>query len=168
MDRRLSQPEFPWYGPRAMTKRSTAALPLFFASTLGLASACQDKAPKAPPVPSPTAATTQPASASAPSSAPTAAAPAPAAPAAASAVDGKRLFESACANCHGLDGSGSMMRQAMPKIGDLSSPATHARLSDDDIATTIAEGRGKMPPFKSIYQAAQIRAVVEYVRTLKR
>jgi mono/diheme cytochrome c family protein len=82
--------------------------------------------------------------------------------------EGKRLYLTGCANCHGLDGSGSMMRQMLPNIGDLTSPETHKKLSDADIAERIAKGKDKMPPFESVFKPDQIKAIVAYVRTLKK
>ncbi len=82
---------------------------------------------------------------------------------------GKRLYLTACANCHGPDGSGSMMRQALPTIGDLTSPEMHGRLSDADIANLIQNGRNnKMPAFGTMFDDNQRKAIVAYVRTLKR
>ena len=82
--------------------------------------------------------------------------------------EGKVLFLKACANCHGTDGTGSMMRKMMPKIGDLTSAELHGRMSDSDIKTLIKEGREQMPPFGTVYSDSQIQAVIAYVRTLKR
>lgn len=74
----------------------------------------------------------------------------------------------ACANCHGPDGTGAMMRQMMPKIGDLSSAELHGRMSDEDIFNLATNGRDKMPAFKDSLKPEQLRKVVQYVRTLKR
>ena len=74
----------------------------------------------------------------------------------------------ACANCHGPDGTGAMMRQMMPKIGDLTSPEMHGRMKDADITALITTGRDKMPPFGSVFKPEQIQAIVAYVRTLKK
>lgn len=81
---------------------------------------------------------------------------------------GKKLFLTACANCHGVDGTGAMMRKALPKIGDLTSPEMHQRMSDEDIAKLVREGRNKMPAFGSMFKDDQIKALIAYVRTLKR
>jgi mono/diheme cytochrome c family protein len=81
---------------------------------------------------------------------------------------GKRLFLTACANCHGPDGTGELMRQALPKIGNLTSAEMHARLKDEDIIKLIQTGRDKMPAFGTMFPEAQLRSIVAYVRTLKR
>ncbi len=95
--------------------------------------------------------------------------PAPAAPApSGDLADGRRFFLMACANCHGPDGTGAMMRQMMPKIGDLTSAELHGRMSDEDILNLATNGRDKMPAFKDSLKPEQLRKVVQYVRTLKR
>jgi mono/diheme cytochrome c family protein len=81
---------------------------------------------------------------------------------------GKKLFISGCANCHGMDGTGSLMRGMMPNIGDLTSPELHNKLKDEDIERTISNGKDKMPPFKEVFKPDQIKLIVAYVRTLKK
>ena len=81
---------------------------------------------------------------------------------------GKRLFMTACANCHGPDGTGQMMRQMMPNIGNLTLPATHAKYDDAAFAELIKNGRGKMPAFGSVFQPEQIQQIIAYARTLKK
>lgn len=83
-------------------------------------------------------------------------------------AEGRKLFMMACANCHGPDGTGAMMRQMMPKIGDLTSAELHGRLSDADIINLATNGRDKMPAFKDSLKPEQIQQIVAYVRTLKR
>jgi len=65
-----------------------------------------------------------------------------------------------------MDGTGAMMRQMLPKIGDLASSEMHTRLKDDDIAVMIKNGRDKMPPFGSVFKDDQIAQIVAYVRSL--
>jgi mono/diheme cytochrome c family protein len=90
-------------------------------------------------------------------------------PAQPAAAPGKRLYLTACANCHGPDGTGSMMRQALPTIGDLGSPEMHGRLSDEAIIDIISNGRNnKMPAFGGMFNAEQVQAIVTYVRSMKR
>jgi mono/diheme cytochrome c family protein len=121
--------------------------------------ACQQgEPPAAPAAPRP---------ATAPAAAPPAA-PAPSGAPAAPAVDGRVAFMQACATCHGVDGTGAMMRGMMPNIGDLTSAELHARMSDEQLAAQIRDGKDKMPPFKSVLSPEQISAIVKYVRTLKK
>lgn len=81
---------------------------------------------------------------------------------------GRKLFLTYCANCHGPDGTGNLMRRAMPKIGDLTSAAVQSKLKDEDIATMITKGRGKMPGFGTSIPADQMKPLIAYVRSLKK
>jgi mono/diheme cytochrome c family protein len=93
----------------------------------------------------------------------------PAAPPGMPSVDeGKKLYFTACANCHGPDGTGQMMRQMLPKIGDLTSAEMHARMKDEDIHNLIVTGRDKMPPFGSVFKPEQIKSIIAFVRTMKK
>jgi mono/diheme cytochrome c family protein len=124
-----------------------------------LAVGCNEAPKPAAPPPAPPAA---------PPAAPPPAAAAPAGDASPELAEGKRLFLVACANCHGPDGTGQMMRQMMPKIGDLTSAELHGRMSDADIIALATNGRDKMPAFKDTFKPEQIQLIVGYVRTLKK
>ncbi len=80
----------------------------------------------------------------------------------ASAIQGKQIFSSACAQCHGLDGRGS---ERAPNIADR---PTIQRLSDSQIVRIIQNGvpGTGMPAFHS-FDNSQIRAVVAHLRTLQ-
>src|ERR1700680_2816678 len=56
-------------------------------------------------------------------------------------------YRTKCAMCHGPDGSGSAVGKSM-KVPDLRSPEVQ-KLSDAQLAQTISDGKGGMPPFKS-------------------
>jgi mono/diheme cytochrome c family protein len=87
----------------------------------------------------------------------------------AAADAGATVFENNCAPCHGLDGKART--PAGKKLGakDLSG----STLADADIAKQIRDGskdkngKEKMPPFKEKLGAAEISAVVEYVKTFR-
>jgi mono/diheme cytochrome c family protein len=51
------------------------------------------------------------------------------------------------------------------KVRDLRSDEVQKQ-SDDELTTVIADGRGKMPGYKSSLDAAQIKDVVAYIRSL--
>lgn len=132
---------------------------LALAGALALAGCKKDEAPakKAPPT----------------AAAKTGAATKPAAPAgqptAGSDADvGKRLFLTACANCHGPDGTGEMMRQMMPNIGNLTLASTHEKYDDEAFKKLITEGRNKMPAFGGAFKPEQIDKIIAYARTLKK
>lgn len=71
------------------------------------------------------------------------------------------LFQKHCARCHGSDGRGG----AEAAI-DLSAADVQARLSEASIAKTISQGKPPMPGFAAELDAAQIEALVGYVRGL--
>jgi cytochrome c oxidase cbb3-type subunit III len=79
-----------------------------------------------------------------------------------SSGQGKKIFASTCAQCHGLDGKGS---ERAPNIADR--PAVR-RLSDTQISHIIENGvpGTGMPAFHS-FQSAQVRALVAYLRVLQ-
>jgi len=73
-------------------------------------------------------------------------------------------YRTKCAMCHGPDGSGSAVGKSM-KVPDLRSPEVQ-KLSDAQLAQTISDGKGGMPPFKSSLNEDQIHSMVSYVRSL--
>jgi mono/diheme cytochrome c family protein len=68
-------------------------------------------------------------------------------------VEGKRLFTTNCAACHGDDGKGGHTGGApLDKIRDL-----------DAAIATVTNGRNLMPSFRSAFTPEQIRDVSAYV-----
>jgi cytochrome c6 len=94
-----------------------------------------------------------------------AALPAPVHADAASAAAGAELYKSKCVGCHGADGSGNTPMGKALKVQDLRKPDLQAR-KDADLAASITNGKGKMPPQKANLTPAQVNQIVEYVRTL--
>jgi mono/diheme cytochrome c family protein len=82
--------------------------------------------------------------------------------------EGKRLYLTACASCHGVNGSGELLRPMYPKLGDLGSAELQGRLDDAELTALIASGREKMPGFGTIYSRDQLASLVAFVRTLKK
>ena len=84
-------------------------------------------------------------------------------PTAVFAQSGPDTFKAKCAMCHGPDG-----KKAMPAMGvkPLTSPEVQ-KLSVDEIAAVITNGKGKMQPYKGKLSDEQIKAVAEFVKTLK-
>jgi cytochrome c6 len=73
--------------------------------------------------------------------------------------DGKNLFESKCARCHGKDGTkGVFGAKNLQK----------SRLTDAEYAKIIAEGRAYMPSWKKRLSGEQINQVIGYIKQLKR
>ena len=81
--------------------------------------------------------------------------------------EGKGLYTSLCAPCHGVKGKGDGPAAAAlnPKPADHSSPAM-INESDGSIFYKISEGRNPMPQFKATLTDKQRWALVCYIRTL--
>ena len=82
-------------------------------------------------------------------------------------ADGAAVFAAKCAVCHGKTGAGDTAMGKTLKIKDLGS-AEVQKLSDADITKTITNGNGKMPGYKGKLTDDDIKAVVGFVRTLKK
>ncbi len=100
-----------------------------------------------------------------------AAAPAPA-PA---AFDAAGAFATICASCHGASGAGDGPAGAAltPKPANFRSAAFWTGKTDAELVRAIREGGASvgrsaaMPPWGSLYNEAQARALVEYLKTLR-
>jgi len=87
---------------------------------------------------------------------------------------GKRLFNSFCIYCHGVDGSGTnapASNLSGVPTGDLSNKAYMSLLTDEEIIDRVAYGEERypylqMPGWRSNLNDGKITAIVAYVRTL--
>ena len=82
-------------------------------------------------------------------------------------ADGAALFGSNCAICHARNGTGTPAWRATGQP-DLSSPDWQKTHSDEQIATRIRDGKGKMPGFRKKFSDEDISALVKQVRALKK
>jgi cytochrome c6 len=83
-------------------------------------------------------------------------------PAKADVAAAEATFKAKCAGCHGADGKG---KEAM-KTRDLAS-ADVQKQSDSDLSVIITNGKGKMPPYKTM-SADQVKDMVTFIRSLKK
>jgi mono/diheme cytochrome c family protein len=91
---------------------------------------------------------------------------------AAAAAEGKKVYETNCASCHGNTGKGDGAAAASlnPKPQPLAT--TEGSLSDGYVIWRISEGGGMapfnsaMPAWKSVLSEEQIWQAVAYIRTL--
>jgi cytochrome c6 len=83
-------------------------------------------------------------------------------PAKADVAAAEATYKTKCAGCHGADGKG---KEAM-KTRDLSS-ADVQKQSDAELSGIITNGKGKMPPYKSM-TPDQVKDMVSYIRSLKK
>jgi cytochrome c6 len=74
-------------------------------------------------------------------------------------------FRTKCAMCHGQDGSGSEVGKSM-NVPDLRAQVVQ-KLTDAQLAQTISDGKGGMPPFKSSLSEDQIHSLVAHIRSLR-
>lgn len=82
-------------------------------------------------------------------------------------VDGPALYASKCVICHAKNGAGTPAWRAKGQP-DLSTAEWQNTHSDEEIATRIRDGKGKMPGFKNKLSDVEIKALVRQVRTLRR
>lgn len=75
------------------------------------------------------------------------------------------LYKAKCAACHSPDGSGSAMGKKMG-AHDFASEDVQ-KLSDAELAGTIATGKNKMPKY-GFLRPEDVKGLVAYIRTLKK
>ena len=79
------------------------------------------------------------------------------------ADDGKALYGSKCAMCHGMDGVAKKMAAGSKNFND---PAWKKAETSDGIAKIITDGKGKMKGLGDKATADQAKAIADYVLTL--
>jgi mono/diheme cytochrome c family protein len=95
------------------------------------------------------------------------------APLAIHAADAKANWDSNCAQCHGATGKGDTKMGKMLNAADLTDPKKQASFTDAQATAAIKDGvkqNGKttMKAFGGKLSADEIKALVTYVRTLKK
>jgi mono/diheme cytochrome c family protein len=82
-------------------------------------------------------------------------------------AQGKNLFVSTCARCHGPEGNGGLpLFDGGPSPRDFHDHAFHLAHTDEQIKLTIVNGKGiGMPPFGTTFTDIQLDALVAHVRT---
>ena len=91
----------------------------------------------------------------------------------ATAADVKENWTTHCAACHGKDGRGQTKAGRMAGVKDQTDAAYQGTLKDDKMFTSVKEGlkegdKEKMKPFKEKLSDDDIKALVAFVRTLKK
>jgi cytochrome c6 len=69
--------------------------------------------------------------------------------------------------CHGADGTGKTKMGLKLGSADLTSNDIQS-LSDEALAQTLRNGKGKMPAFDKTLTPEEITSVIQYVRTLRK
>lgn len=84
------------------------------------------------------------------------------------AADASANWAQHCASCHGKDGSGSTMMGKKLAVKDYRDAKVQAGFSDSEAAAAIKDGRGKMKGFAGKLSDGDVKALVAYVRGLKK
>jgi cytochrome c6 len=74
-------------------------------------------------------------------------------------------WNTSCAGCHGKDGSGNTMMGKKLGVKDYTKDQS---FSDAEAASVIKNGKGKMKGFGGKLSDADVKALVAYVRSLKK
>jgi mono/diheme cytochrome c family protein len=82
----------------------------------------------------------------------------------------QETFERQCSSCHGAAGRGDgrVARMLKPRPPGFQGPEGVSRLSDEELLSVIANGRGSMPAYQSVLGDDVLTALVAYVRLLGR
>ena len=80
-------------------------------------------------------------------------------------VDPSALWGQHCASCHGKDGSGNT---TMGKKLGVKDYTKDQGFSDAEAANVIKNGKGKMKAYKDKLSDTDVRALVAWVRSLKK
>ena len=80
-------------------------------------------------------------------------------------ADGASLWAQKCASCHGKDGSGNT---AMGKKLGVKDYTKSQSFSDAEATNVIKNGKGKMKAYKGKLSDADVKALVAYVRSMKK
>ena len=81
------------------------------------------------------------------------------------AADAAANWSKLCASCHGKDGSGNT---AMGKKLGVQDYSKAQGFSDAEAANVIKNGKGKMKGYKDKLSDADVKALVAYIRSLKK
>ncbi len=79
------------------------------------------------------------------------------------ANEGKFLYDTKCAQCHGKEGVAKPPGKGSKNFSD---PEFQIAWSEESIAQITAAGKGKMPGYRSRLKQEQLRAVAAHVKTL--
>jgi cbb3-type cytochrome c oxidase subunit III len=78
------------------------------------------------------------------------------------AADAAATYKAKCAGCHGPDGKG-VESLGTPNMTDAAWQKKHTSAA---MTAVINNGKGQMPGFKSSMNAADVKAMIAYIRSL--
>jgi len=79
---------------------------------------------------------------------------------------GQAAFGRICSGCHGFDGKGGTRVGFAVPPRDLTDPAFHSSVTDEDILFTLRNGKGQMPAFAALLPENEQLELVAYIRSL--
>lgn len=79
---------------------------------------------------------------------------------------GRAAFGRICSGCHGFDGKGGTRAGFTVPPRDLTDPAFHAGITDEQILFTLRNGKGQMPAFAALLPEEEQRELLAFVRSL--
>ncbi len=82
-------------------------------------------------------------------------------------IKGRKIFAKHCAGCHGPEGKGDGYLLLGPDPANLTRPTTKKN-PDALLLQTIHEGKPNMPSWKGRLSEDESRAVLAYIRALKK
>ena len=80
------------------------------------------------------------------------------------AQDGKSIYTSKCASCHGASGMADTGAGKAMKVAPATDPSVKS-MSEADMIAATTNGKGKMPAYKGKLSDDEIKASVDYFRT---
>ncbi len=69
--------------------------------------------------------------------------------------------------CHAADGSGNTTMGKKMNLRDLGSPEVQKQ-TDAELTDIVAKGKNKMPGYEKTLKPEEIKALVAYMRTMKK
>jgi mono/diheme cytochrome c family protein len=79
---------------------------------------------------------------------------------------GRAAFGRICSGCHGYDGKGGARIGFTVAPRDLTDPAFHAGITDEQILFTLRNGKGQMPAFAALLPDSEQLELLAFVRSL--
>ena len=82
------------------------------------------------------------------------------------ATHGKEIFTSKCAICHNADSTDAKIGPGLKGLYARGTMADGSKVTDESVTARIVNGKVPMPGFKDTLTPAEIKQVVEYLKTL--
>lgn len=82
------------------------------------------------------------------------------------ATHGKEIFDSKCAICHSADTTDKKIGPGLKGLYARGTMADGSKVTDESVTDRIVNGKVPMPAFKDTLTPAEIKQVVEYLKTL--